>query len=63
MAADFAQVADPEIDDVWLDRRRQRTLDMFVGQGFRPRPRDPATGYPTPPWHPGNAVSPSPKPP
>ncbi len=61
MAADFARVEAPEIDDVWLDRGRQRTLDMFVGVGFRPRPRDPKTGYPTPPWRPGNSVSLSPK--
>jgi hypothetical protein len=40
----------------------QRTLDMFVGEGFRPQPRDPKTGYPTPEWRPGNAVSPSPTP-
>lgn len=61
IAADFAQVADPEIDDIWLDRKHQRRLDMFVGEGFRPQPRDPKTGYPTPPWRPGNAVSSSPR--
>lgn len=60
MAADFTRVLRPEIDDVWLDRKHQRTLEMFVGEGFRPRPRDPATGYPTPAWKPAEAVSPSP---
>jgi 4-amino-4-deoxy-L-arabinose transferase-like glycosyltransferase len=62
MAADFVRVGGPEIDDVWLDRKHQRRLDLFLGQDFRPQPRDPATGYPTPQWKPGNAVSPSPKP-
>jgi 4-amino-4-deoxy-L-arabinose transferase-like glycosyltransferase len=59
MAADFARVEDVEIDDIFLDRKHQRTLDMFVGAGFAPRPRDPATGYPAPQWRPGDAVSPS----
>lgn len=63
MAADFARVLGPEIDDIWLDRRHQRRLDLFVGEGFRPRARDPATGYPRPEWRPGNAVSSSPTPP
>jgi 4-amino-4-deoxy-L-arabinose transferase-like glycosyltransferase len=62
MAADFAGVLDPEIDDVWLDRKHQRTLDMFVGQGFQPRPRDPATGHQTPEWEPGDAVKVHPRP-
>ena len=56
MAADFDRVHGPEIDDVWLDRKHQRTLEMFVGEGFRPQPRNPATGYPTPEWKPGDAV-------
>jgi hypothetical protein len=59
MAADFQRVEAPEIDDVWLDRKHQRRLDMFVGDGFRPRPRDPKTGYPSPQWRPGDAVSPA----
>jgi hypothetical protein len=29
---------------------------MFVGEGFRPRPRDPKTGYPSPEWKPGDSV-------
>ncbi|THD60426.1 glycosyltransferase family 39 protein [Phenylobacterium sp.] len=57
MAADFARVIRPEIDDVWLDRKHQRRLDMFVGERFHPQPRDPATGYPKPEWKPGNTVS------
>jgi 4-amino-4-deoxy-L-arabinose transferase-like glycosyltransferase len=60
MAADFARVEGPEIDDVFLDRKHRRRLDMFVGEGFRPRPRDPKTGYPSPEWKPGDAVKPSP---
>ena len=76
MAADFAKASGPEIDDIWLDRKHQRRLDLFVGEGFRPRPRDPVTGYPSPAWKPGDAVratggegavepavSPSPRPP
>ncbi|MBS0332619.1 MAG: glycosyltransferase family 39 protein [Proteobacteria bacterium] len=56
MAADFTRVLRPEIDDVWLDRKHQRTLEMFVGEDFRPRPRDPKTGYPAPEWKPGDHV-------
>ena len=57
MAADFAGVTAPEIDDVWLDRKHQRVLQMFVGEDFQPRPRNPKTGYPTPEWKPGDRVS------
>ena len=56
MARDFTRVLEPEIDHVWIDRKRRRTLDMFVGEGFAPRPRDPATGYPSPQWRPGDRV-------
>ena len=58
MAADFTKVLRPEIDDVFLDRKHQRTLTMFVGEGFRPQPRDPKTGYPNPEWKPGDQVKP-----
>lgn len=65
MGRDFHRTLGKEIDDVWLDREHQRKLEMFVGEGFRPRPRDPRTGDPTPEWKPGDtlAVSPSPTPP
>ncbi len=53
MARDFARALGPEIDDIWLDRKHQRKIEMFVGQDFRPQPRDPKTGYPTPEWTPG----------
>ncbi|HEY3949974.1 ArnT family glycosyltransferase [Phenylobacterium sp.] len=56
MAADFTKVLRPEIDDVWLDRKHSRLLTMFVGEGFRPQPRDPKTGYPNPQWKPGDKV-------
>ncbi|HEX7948027.1 MAG TPA: hypothetical protein VF495_25395, partial [Phenylobacterium sp.] len=46
MEADFAQARDLEINSVWLDRRHKRRVEMFVGQGFSPRPRDAATGLP-----------------
>ena len=58
MAADFTRVVRPEIDDVFLDRKHQRTLDMFVGEDFNPQRRDPKTGYPSPEWKPGDSVSP-----
>lgn len=49
MQADFATSRDLEIASVWLDRRHKRKVEMFVGEGFAPRPRDAATGLPTPP--------------
>jgi 4-amino-4-deoxy-L-arabinose transferase-like glycosyltransferase len=48
-AGDFSATAGREIASVWLDRKRKRRLEMFVGEGFAPRPRDPVTGRPTPP--------------
>jgi 4-amino-4-deoxy-L-arabinose transferase-like glycosyltransferase len=58
MAADFSGVVRPEIDDLWLDRKHHRILNMFVGEDFRPRPRDPKTGYPSPQWKLGDRVQP-----
>jgi len=49
MKRDFAAVSDPEIVSVYLDRKRKRRAGMFVGEGFRPGPRDPVSGLPTPP--------------
>jgi len=49
MQADFAASRDLEIASVWLDRRHKRKVEMFVGEGFAPRPRNAATGLPTPP--------------
>jgi hypothetical protein len=49
MAADFRRVLGREIASVGLDRSHRRRVVMFVGEGFAPRPRDPATGRPTPP--------------
>jgi len=46
MAADFQAVEGLEIGSVWLDRRHKRRIEMFVGQRFAPRPRDPSTGLP-----------------
>ena len=57
MARDFARVLAPEIDDIWLDRKHQRTVEMFVGQGFAPKARDPKTGYLTPEWTPSDRLS------
>lgn len=50
MARDFARPLAVELDDIWLDRKHQRVLETFIGEGFRPQPRDPKTGYPTPEW-------------
>lgn len=49
MQADFRTVTNLEIVSTRLDRKRRRRLEMFVGEGFAPRPRDPVTGLPTPP--------------
>ena len=57
MARDFARVLGPEIDDVFLDRKHQRQTEMFVGEGFAPRPRYPKTGYPSPEWTPNDRLS------
>ncbi|HYD46138.1 MAG TPA: 4-amino-4-deoxy-L-arabinose transferase, partial [Phenylobacterium sp.] len=48
--ADFARTFGPEIVSITLDRNlRKRRMELFVGEGFAPRPRDPASGLPTPP--------------
>jgi 4-amino-4-deoxy-L-arabinose transferase-like glycosyltransferase len=57
MARDFARVLAPEIDDIFLDRKHQRQIEMFVGESFAPQPRNPATGYPTPEWTPSARLS------
>ena len=48
MADDFGRTLGRELDNVWLDRKHQRRIEMFVGYGFRPQPRDPVTGLPRP---------------
>jgi hypothetical protein len=49
MAADFRTVSAREIASVRLDHKRRRRAELFVGEGFEPRPRDPVTDLPTPP--------------
>lgn len=46
---DFVRVrmGDPVL--VRLDDRHERKLDLFIGEDFEPRPRDPVTGVPVPP--------------
>jgi 4-amino-4-deoxy-L-arabinose transferase-like glycosyltransferase len=39
MQADFARATGLEIGSVWLDRHHKRKVEMFVGEGFAPRPR------------------------
>jgi len=46
MTGDFTRILGREIDSVWLDRKHQRKIVMFIGEGFRPAPRDPVTGLP-----------------
>lgn len=46
MMADFTRVLGREIDNVYLDPKHQRRIEMFVGQGFQPQPRDPVSGLP-----------------
>ena len=49
MKADFARTGETEFVNVWLDGERSRRAEMFIGQDYQPRPRDPVTGLPTPP--------------
>jgi 4-amino-4-deoxy-L-arabinose transferase-like glycosyltransferase len=49
MEGDFARASGAEIASVRLDRTRKRRLEMFVGEGFAPKPRDPVTGRPRSP--------------
>ncbi len=49
MVADFERALGFEIASVSLDRERRRRVEMFVGETFRPRPRQGDTGLPTPP--------------
>ena len=51
MAADFKSASGYQIVSVWLDSKRRRRAEMFIGQTFAPMPRDPVTGLPvrTPP--------------
>jgi 4-amino-4-deoxy-L-arabinose transferase-like glycosyltransferase len=46
MQADFARTEGMEIAKIGLDARHRRRIDMFIGSGFQPRPRDPITGRP-----------------
>jgi hypothetical protein len=52
MEADFAKTRDLEIGSVWLDPRHRRRFEMFVGEGFAPRPRDAVSGLPPSPRRP-----------
>lgn len=49
MEADFARAYDREIASVRLDPDHRRRVEMFTGERFSPRPRDPVSGLPTPP--------------
>lgn len=49
MAADFARVSGREIVSVRLDEKRHRRAELFIGEGFAPRPRLAFSGPATPP--------------
>lgn len=46
MKADFGATSDEEVLRVWLDPKRHRRIELFIGQRFAPLPRDPETGLP-----------------
>jgi len=52
MQADFTAASGLEIGSVRLDNRRKRRVEMFIGEGFAPRPRDPVSGLPSRPTPP-----------
>jgi 4-amino-4-deoxy-L-arabinose transferase-like glycosyltransferase len=49
MVADFAATSGREIFSIRLDEKRRRRAEIFNGERFAPKPRDPRTGLPTPP--------------
>jgi 4-amino-4-deoxy-L-arabinose transferase-like glycosyltransferase len=49
MAQDFGTVSGKELVGVRLDAKHRRRTELFIGDGFAPRPRDPATGLPPKP--------------
>lgn len=49
MVADFTRVSGREIFSIRLDEKRRRRAELFTGERFAPRARDPHTGLPTPP--------------
>jgi 4-amino-4-deoxy-L-arabinose transferase-like glycosyltransferase len=49
MMADFQAADGHEIASVSLDRRHKRRIEMFIGEGFAPKPRDAVSGLPTRP--------------
>lgn len=49
MRADFARTGEEEVVRVRLDSERSRRAELFVGETYVRRPRDPLTGLPTPP--------------
>lgn len=49
MAGDFARVTGREIISVRLDAKRRRRAELFIGEGFSPRPRPRLSASPTQP--------------
>jgi 4-amino-4-deoxy-L-arabinose transferase-like glycosyltransferase len=45
---DFTRVEPIGAWKVWMDPRHYRSVDLFLGEGYRRRPRDPKTGLPVP---------------
>lgn len=48
IAGDFARVSGEQIISVWLDHKRKRRAELFIGETFAPAPRDPVSGKPIP---------------
>jgi 4-amino-4-deoxy-L-arabinose transferase-like glycosyltransferase len=46
IVGDFATVEGQEIVSVRLDPKRSRRMELMIGRGFSPAPRDPVTGHP-----------------
>ncbi len=46
LRADFGADGPPQVVAIPLDRKRTRDFELFIGERFAPRPRDPATGLP-----------------
>ncbi|HMP62182.1 MAG TPA: 4-amino-4-deoxy-L-arabinose transferase, partial [Phenylobacterium sp.] len=49
MRADFTGTGQDEVVNVRLDSQRSRRAEIFTGEAYVRRPRDPVTGLPTQP--------------
>ena len=49
MAADFGTLSGEEVIGVRLDAKHRRRTELFIGERFNPKPRDPVSGLPPKP--------------